>query len=159
MFDFLDSHGIAYERVDHPPVFNCEQVRQFMPPISGAETKNLFLRDGKGRRHFLLSIPAAKSVDFKTLSSNLGIPGLGFASPERLKRYLDLAPGSVTLLGVVNDRSHEVEVWIDEEIWASEKILCHPLVNTSTLSVARGDLVKFFAITGHEPRIIAVPSR
>jgi Ala-tRNA(Pro) deacylase len=73
MFDFLDSHGIPYERVDHPAVFTCDEARRLVPPIDGAETKNLFLRDGKGHRHFLLSVPGEKVVDLKALSASLGI--------------------------------------------------------------------------------------
>ena len=159
IFEFLDTNLISYQRVDHPPVFTCEEARRLVPSISGAETKNLFLRDGKGKLHFLLSVPAEKNVDLKALSSALGISGLGFASPERLKKYLGLEPGAVTLLGAINDTSKEVKILIDRELWEADTILCHPLVNTSTVSIAKEQLERFFELTGHIPQILDVPTR
>lgn len=159
IFEYLHSTGIAYERVDHPPVFTCEEAKRLVPHLVGAETKNLFLRDAKGRRHFLLSVQSAKNVDLKLLSASLNINGLGFASPERLKTYLNLEPGSVTLLGVINDTQKEVEVLIDQDLWTGEPLLCHPLVNTSTLAIPRDALAKFFELTGHNPKVISVPER
>lgn len=135
IFDFLDAHQIAYQRVDHPPVSTCEEAREHVSPQLGAETKNLFLRDGKGKRHFLVSVAAATSVDLKSLARTLDVSGLSFASADRLKRFLGLEAGSVTLLGVLNDAAKAVEVVVDERLWAAEKILCHPLVNTSTLVI------------------------
>jgi len=88
IFKFLDSNAIAYERVDHPAVFTCEEAKRLVPSLAGAETKNLFLRDAKGRRHFLLSVPAEKNVDLKTLSTIIAVSGLSLASPERLKREI-----------------------------------------------------------------------
>ncbi len=159
IFEFLDSNGILYERIDHPPVFTCEEAKRLVPTLAGAETKNLFLRDAKGRKHFLLSVPAEKNVDLKILSMVIGVNGLSFASPERLKKYLSLDPGSVTLLGVINDTSKEVEVLIDQDLWEAKALLCHPLINTSTLIIPRDALAKFFELTGHVPKVIAIPSR
>lgn len=159
IFEFLNSNAIPYERVDHPPVFTCEEAKRLVPHLIGAETKNLFLRDAKGRKHFLLSVPSEKNVDLKALSASLNISGLGFASPERLKKYLDLDPGSVTLLGVINDSSKEVEILIDQELWTGDPLLCHPLVNTSTLSIPRDALARFFELTGHSAKVISVPAR
>lgn len=159
IFDFLDSHGIAYTRVDHPPVFTCEEADRLVPALPGAKTKNLFLRDGKGRRYFLLGTTAEKSVDLKSLGSLLGVSGLGLASPSRLAEVLGLTPGAVTLLGVINDQQKKVEVLIDEDLWACDALLCHPLVNTSTLSIEKEGLQRFFDLTGHQARIIAVPVR
>ncbi len=159
IFEFLNSHAIPFERADHPPVFTCEEAKRLVPPLPGIETKNLFLRDGKGRKHFLLAVPPEKNVDLKTLASNLAINGLSLASPERLKKYLNLDPGSVTLLGAINDQGKEVEILIDEDLWSGKALLCHPLVNTSTLAISRDALAKFFELTGHQPRIVSVPTR
>ncbi len=159
IFNFLDSHQIEYQQVDHPPVYTCEEAKRLVPDLPGAETKNLFLRDGKGQRHFLLAVAPEKNVDLKTLSKSLEVSGLSFASPERLAKYLRLSPGSVTLLAVVNDSEKQVEVLIDEELWSNEAFLCHPLVNTSTLSLNKQSLSRFFELTGHSPKIISVPSR
>lgn len=159
LFDFLESNKIHYERVDHPPVFTCEESDRLVPRMAGAKTKNLFLRDGKGKRHFLVAVPPEKNVDLKVLSQVLGVSGLSFGSADRLEKCLKLTPGSVTLLGVINDRSSQVEVIIDQDLWSAETLLVHPLINSSTLAVARTELSRFFELTGHSPKIVAIPSR
>ncbi len=157
LYQLLEQNEISYLGVDHRPVYTCEEARQFIPPIDGVETKNLFLRDERGRRHFLVSMAAEKSVNLKQLGAVLEAKGLSFASAERLKRFLGVEPGSVTLLAVVNDPENSVEVVVDAELWREERILCHPLVNTSTLSLRREDLARFLGIVNHKPRIVSVP--
>lgn len=155
----LDANGIEYVRADHPPVYTCEEARRETPGLPGAETKNLFVCDGKGRRHFLVTVRPEMRVDLKALGTLLGAPGLRFASSERLARYLGLEPGSVTMLGVVNDRDAAVEVVVDDGLWREPAFQCHPLVNTSTLVISREGLERLFACNGHTPRIVTVPSR
>ena len=157
IFEFLDFHAIHYIRADHPPVFTCAEARRLVPALAGAETKNLFLRDGKGRRHFLVSVAPEKNVDLRSLGQKLGVSGLSFASADRLKRYLNLEPGSVTLLGVINDTEYAVELIIDRDLWGSDAFLCHPLVNTSTLVMEKSELCRFFELTGHQCRILEIP--
>ena len=159
IFDLLASQGIKYERVDHPAVYTCEEARRLVPAIAGAETKNLFLRDAKARRHFLVSVLPSKTVDLKQLDAVLGVKELGFASKDRLAKYLKIDPGSVTLLAVVNDLDNSVEVIVDESIWQERVILCHPLVNTSTISLRREDLDTFLRSTGHVPRVVVFPNK
>jgi Ala-tRNA(Pro) deacylase len=155
----LDSHGIAYVRADHPPVYTCEEARRESPHLPGAETKNLFVCDAKGRRHFLVSVRPETHVDLRALGALLGAGGLRFASGARLTRYLRLEAGSVTLLGVVNDTELAVEVVVDEDLWREDALQCHPLVNTSTLVIGREGLERFFAVTGHRPTVVEVPAR
>ena len=159
IYQFLDDHDIEYERHDHPAVFTCEQAERLVPPMPGAKTKNLFLRDRKGRRHLLVVVGYEKSVDLRTLSPLLGVSKLGFASPARLERYLGVEPGSVSILGLVNDVNLEVEVIVDQDLWEAEAFRCHPLVNTSTLVISRDDLQHFLEITGHRLRLLDVPGR
>jgi len=161
IYQFLAEHNIEYERYDHPPVFTCEEANRLVPPITAeaAKTKNLFLRDKKGRHHFLVTVRDTKRVDVKALEPLLGVKKLSFASPERLKKYLGLTPGSVTILGLVNDVNKEVEVIMDEDVWNSKAIRCHPLVNTSTLVIFRDDIRRFLEITGHNVRVLSVPAR
>jgi Ala-tRNA(Pro) deacylase len=159
ILEFLGEHGILYERYDHEAVYTCEQADSLDIPETGAKTKNLFLRDRKGRRHFLVTVGADKSVDIKALEAVVGAKGLSFASAERLGKYLGLTPGAVTILGVINDVDNAVEVVIDEDLWRLGSMRCHPLVNTSTLVIARDDIKRFLDITGHELRIVDVPSR
>ena len=159
IYEFLDEHGILYKRYDHEAVYTCEQADALDIPEAGARTKNLFLRDRKGRRHFLVTVGAETSVDIKALEGVLGAKGLSFASAERLKKYLGLSPGSVTILGVINDEEHAVEVVVDKRLWSVDSMLCHPLINTSTLVIERDDIKRFLDCTGHEVCIIEVPSR
>ena len=156
---FLADHDIEYERHDHPPVFTCEEALRLVPPLPAAKTKNLFLRDRKGRRHFLVAVGYEKAVDFKALASLLGVSKLGFASAERLQRYLAVDPGSVSILGLVNDVNREVEVIVDQDLWAAKAFQCHPLVNTSTLVISRDDIRRFLEIIGHPVRVLDVPQR
>ena len=159
IYDFLDEHRIVYERYDHEAVYTCEQADALDIPGAAAKTKNLFLRDRRGRRHFLVTVGADKAVDIKALELLVGAKGLSFASPQRLGEYLGLTPGSVTILGVINDVHNAVEVVIDEDLWRMDSMQCHPLVNTSTLVIARDDIKRFLDSTGHEVCIMDVPSR
>ena len=157
IYEFLDANNVSYEPHDHPAVFTVEESKILSPELNGASTKNLFLRDKKGIRHFLVTVPEDKKVDLKTLSSALDSSRLSFASPERLKTHLGIDPGSVSLLALANDSENNVEAFIDQEIWEDEAILCHPLVNTSTLVVPRKDMKLFLEKTGHGVRLIEVP--
>lgn len=159
MLDILAHHHIDYLRVDHPPVFTCEEAAQHVPAIVGAETKNLFLRDEKRSRYFLLGLPAHKSADLKLLAPLLGAKRLTLASADELQQMLGVSPGSVTLLATCNDVEKRVQVVVDSELWESERVLCHPLVNTTTLSILRDDLARFFALTGHALQVLNVPAR
>jgi len=157
IYEFLDAHNVSYERYDHPAVFTVEESKRLSPKLEGASTKNLFLRDKKAIRHFLVTVPEDKKVDLKALSSVLETSRLSFASPDRLKTHLGIEPGSVSLLALLNDTEQNVEVFIDQDIWEDEAILCHPLVNTSTLVVPRKSMEHFLKKTGHAVRLIQIP--
>ncbi|MDJ0756298.1 MAG: prolyl-tRNA synthetase associated domain-containing protein [Ardenticatenaceae bacterium] len=157
IYKFLSKHNIPYERVDHPPVYTVAEALEHVPPLDAAETKNLLVRDRKGKRHFLVVVGYDKQVDLKALAKMIGVSKLGMASPERLMNHLGVEPGSVTLLGIVNDEAGAVEIIIDEQVWAAERLKCHPLVNTSTLAIWRSDMEKIFHITGHEFVVLDVP--
>ena len=159
LYRFLADHHIDYERYDHPPVYTVADVERLVPPLPGAKTKNLFLRDKKGERHFLVVVPAQKRVDIKTLPAVIGSSRLSFGSPDRLKTYLGVDPGSVTLLAIVNDPDHAVEVFIDEALSEADAFNFHPLVNTSTLVISRKNLDRFIEATGHMIRMLDVPNQ
>jgi len=142
-----------------PRFFACEEANLLVPPLPAAKTKNLFVRDRKGRCCFLVVVGYEKVVDLKALSSLLGVSKLSLASPERLRRYLGVDPGSVTILGVVNDSNKEVEIIVDEDLWGSKAFRCHPPVNTSTLVISRENIKRFLDITGHKLRILNIPSK
>ena len=154
---FLTTHGIACERVEHPPVFTMDEVERLVPPLDGAATKNLFLRDKKGTRQALVVVGASKPVDLRALAASTGFERPSFGSADRLKRCLGIEPGSVSLLALVNDPGHAVELFIDRDLWAADAIHCHPLVNTATLAVRRDDVERFLSATGHGFRLVDVP--
>ena len=155
---FLREHGIAPSRHTHPPVMTVEESLRLVPPLPGKKTKNLFLRDKRGKRHILVTIRHDLAVDLSELESVLGVRGLGFASPERLARHLGVTPGSVSLLALVNDTQKHVEFVIDRALWEAPAVHAHPLRNDATMVIAHADLERFLAATGHSPRIVTVPA-
>ena len=156
--DFLRRHGIAAPRHEHAAVMTVEESEQRVLPLPGAKTKNLFLRDKKGARHFLVTVPAARTVDLNGLGAVLGAGRLGFASPERLHKHLAITPGSVSLLALVNDTAGAVEFVLDRSLWEADAVQVHPLTNTATMILAHADLEVFLRATGHLPRVIDVPA-
>ena len=157
IYKFLHENNIEYERYDHPPVFTVEDVHRLTPDLPGAKTKNLFFRDKKGSRHFLVVLPADKRVNLKALPNVLQSSKISFGSPDRLMKHLGITPGSVSLLAIVNDQENKVEVIIDESLWKSEAFQFHPLVNTSTLVISKGSINKFLAATGNEVKFVDIP--
>ncbi len=147
---FMDTNHFVYQRMEHPAVFTCAEADAHHSGITAVSTKNLFLCDKKGRRFFLVVTACQKTVNLEELTSELGVAHLRFGSEENLIRLLGVTRGAVTMMGLVNDTTHQVELWLDTEIWKSESFLCHPLVNTSTLVVSRSELERFFNLTNHE---------
>lgn len=149
IYDTLDALGIEYEKYEHEAMFTVEQADAIGADIHGVKTKNLFLRDRKGSRHFLVIAEAHAQVDLKKIAGLVGEAKLGFASPERLKKYLGVEPGSVSLFALVNDSDGSVEVLIDKTLLNADKIGFHPNVNTETVVVRTKDIDTFLAHTGH----------
>ena len=158
-YKFLVDHHIEYERHDHPAVYTVEEAERLVPPLPGAKSKNLFLRDKKGVRHFLVVVPAQKRVNIKALPEVVGSSRLSFGSAQRLEKFLDVEPGAVTLLAIFNDPDQKVEVFIDRALWESDAFNFHPLVNTSTLVISRANLQRFIEASGHEIQIVDVPGQ
>ena len=150
--------GVTYERFDHAPVFTCAEADAAVPDTPAVQTKNIFLRDKRGRRHILLVTTCEKSVDIKQFAEQADADRLSFASPERMMKYLGVEPGSVTVLGLMHDTTRAVELYVDAEVWRSPSWRCHPLVNSATLVLSRTDLERFFAHTGHVPRVVTLPA-
>ncbi len=143
LLDVLDALGIAYTRLEHPAVYTVEQARAYRGDQPGSHCKNLFLRDKKGRRHYLAILEESKTADLKVLARHLGEDRLSFASPERLLRYLDLEPGAVSPFGLINDTRKEVRVLIDQDLRGAEKIFFHPNVNTATIGLSFAEFERF----------------
>jgi Ala-tRNA(Pro) deacylase len=147
--NYLNANGFRYQQIEHPAVFTCEEADLHHSGITAVSTKNLFLCDKKGRRFFLAVTSCEKTIDFESLSPQLGVAHLRFGSEENLMRLLGLTRGSVTMMGLANDTEHQVELWMDSDIWQGEKFLCHPLVNTATLVLEKAELKRFLEFTGH----------
>jgi Ala-tRNA(Pro) deacylase len=155
----LDELEISYDRYDHAPVNTCEEADVAVPKVDAVQTKNLFLRDKRGRRHLLLVTSCAKSVDLGSFRDQTGVDHLSFASPERLAKYLGVEPGSVTVLGLFVDSEHAVELYVDAEVWQTPRWRCHPMVNSATLVLTRDAIEAFLARTGHRPTVVSLAAR
>jgi Ala-tRNA(Pro) deacylase len=152
VLETLAGLGIAFIRHQHPPVATVEDAEKQWGPIKGTHCKNLFLRNNRGNRHYLLIAAVDKAVDLKRLNALLGEDRLSFASPERLKRWLGLEPGSVSPFGLINDATRAVEVVCDETLKSSPALGFHPNVNTATLEISLADFEKFLASCGNTVR-------
>ena len=149
IYAVLDSLGIPYARHDHPPAFTVEQADELYGHLPGGHFKNLFLRNKKGDRHYLLVVEAHTPVDLKTVRAQVDESTLSFASPERLLRHLGLTPGSVSPFGLINDPERNVVVLLDGSVLRHDPLNFHPNINTATLSVSQQDFQKFLEHTGH----------
>ena len=150
----LDALGIAYERYDHPPVFNTEDVEKYWRDIPARPVKNLFLRNKKGNRHYLAIAGVDKRVDLQKLVKVLGDDRLSFGSAERLMEKLGLTPGSVSPFGLLHAGSADVQVIIDADLRGAAQLIFHPNINTSSLTIAFADLEKFLATRPNRVRFI-----
>jgi Ala-tRNA(Pro) deacylase len=145
----LDELGIAYTRHEHPPVPTVEAAVEHWADINATHCKNLFLRNQKGSRHYLVIVEHAKRVDLRALANQIGDGKLSFGSPERLLAQLGLTPGSVSPFGLINNRDHAVRVVIDRDLQSADRLSFHPNINTVTLTIAGADFKKFLASCGN----------
>lgn len=158
MLAFLAELAIPFEILRHEAAFTVEQSKLVTGAIAGAHTKNLFVKDKKGRM-FLVVAEHERRIDLKRLHEAIGASGrLSFCSAEQMKEHLGVTPGSVTSLALVNDRQRAVTLVLDAGLMDEERINCHPLVNTMTVSLPRQKLLDVFALTGHEPLVVALPA-
>jgi Ala-tRNA(Pro) deacylase len=148
--------GIATVTVEHPPLFTVEEARALRGEVPGAHTKNLFLKDKKDAL-FLVVAPEEAMIDLKQLHHRIGAAGrLSFGKPELLMETLGVSPGAVTAFAPLNDTAGRVTVVLDKALTASDRLNCHPLVNTATTTIATRDLLAFLSATGHEPLIVPI---
>ena len=152
----LDALGIAYERHEHPAVFNAEDASQYWNPIAGTQCKNLFLRNKKGDRHYLVVLEISKRADLKDLVKVVNDDRLSFGSPERLMAELGLTPGSVSPFGLINDGDGSVRVLLDRDLRHAERLIFHPNINTASVVISWADLEKFLATRSNPVRVVDV---
>jgi Ala-tRNA(Pro) deacylase len=156
LFGYLAGLAIPIQTVEHPPLFTVEDSKTLRGEIPGGHTKNLFLKDKKGRL-FLLVLGEEAVIDLKRVHERIGAQGrLSFGSAELLEEAWGVKPGAVTPFGAINDEARRVTVVLDLAVMAEERLNFHPLVNTQTSGLASVDLVKFLRATGHEPLIVGL---
>jgi Ala-tRNA(Pro) deacylase len=153
LFERLRSLGIETETVTHPAVYTVEQAKEHRVRHDGTHVKNLFLRNKKGAM-WLVVVDEDRAVDLKDLGRRIGAGNVSFGSPDRLRRYLGVEPGSVTPLAIVNDTEGAVQVVIDARVFHRDPVQCHPLVNTMTTAIRGDDLLRFLQACGHAPTIL-----
>jgi len=151
---YLAALDIPFTRHEHPAVATVAEAEIHWAGIDALHARNLFLRNQKGSRHFLVVLEFSRRADLAALGALFGERKLGFASPERLQASLGLTPGSVSPFGLINDRDHRVEVAIDAAIRDAARVAFHPNVNTATLVLSGDDFQRYLAAVGHGVRWI-----
>lgn len=141
----LDALGIVYDVHEHPPVFTAADASAHWDPIGATPVKNLFLRNKKGDRHYLVILHIDKEADLRQLVKVIGDDRLSFGSPERLMAQLGVTPGSVSPFGLIHEGSGAVQVIVDEELRGAERLIFHPNLNTASVTISVPDLERFLA--------------
>lgn len=152
----LDNLKILFETHHHPPVYTVEQAEEHWKSIKGTHCKNLFVRNKKGNRHYLVILESRKRADLRELNNQLGEDRLSFASPERLKRYLGLEPGAVSPFGLINDTDKVVQVVLDKDLKEAEWVSFHPNVNIATVTIKFKDFEKYLEWCGNPLRTLSI---
>src|SRR5712691_9941548 len=148
--------GISYERHDHPPVATVDEAAQHWARIDATHCKNLFLRNQKGNRHYLVVLVHSKKADLRAVADQIGDGKLSFASPQRLMAHLGLTPGSVSPFGLIHNRHRQVRVVIDRDLKGAARVSFHPNINTVTFTIAYADFQKFLDASRNTVQYVAV---
>ncbi|MCU1382726.1 MAG: hypothetical protein JWL71_1423 [Acidobacteria bacterium] len=148
--------GIPFTRHEHPAVTTVADASAHWAGIDATHCKNLYLRNQKGNRHYLVVLTASKKADLKAVAGQIGDGKLSFASPERLMTHLGLTPGSVSPFGLINDREHLVRVVLDRDFERATRLAFHPNINTLTFTVAAPDFTRFLAACGNPVQHVSI---
>ena len=158
VYDLLDSLGISYERVDHAPAMTMEVCAAIDEVLEATICKNLLLCNRQGTAFYLLMLPGNKVFKTSVLSKQIGSSRLSFASADAMAEFLDITPGSVSVMGLMNDHENRVQLLMDQDVLKGEYIGCHPCINTSSLRFRTADLIeKIIPAMGHAPTYVDLP--
>ena len=158
VYDLLDSLGIDYYRVDHEAAMTMEVCAAIDETLEATICKNLLLCNRQGTAFYLLMLPGDKVFKTSVLSKQIGSSRLSFASAEAMERFLDITPGSVSVMGLMNDHENRVQLLMDKDVLAGEYIGCHPCINTSSLRFRTADLIeRILPAMGHAPTFVELP--
>lgn len=150
LYQLLDELHIAYEYIEHPPAPTIEIAKQYWAGHDAQHCKNLFFRNHKGNRHYLVILNCDRDMAIHDIEKQLHQGKLSFASEARMDKYLGVKPGSVTPFGLINDTEHHVTVFLDHTLQQAERLSFHPCINTASLIIKRDDLIKFLDYCGNE---------
>ncbi len=154
-YDLLDSLGVSYQRIDHPAAMTMEECEDIDRILDATICKNLFLCNRQETAFYLLMIPGDKTFKTKDISAQIGSARLSFGKPEFMEQFLDITPGSVSVMGLMNDKENRVQLLIDEDVLKGEYIGCHPCINTSSLRIKTKDMAeKIIPAMKHKPIIV-----
>lgn len=157
-YDLLDSLSIPYEQVDHEETATIEACAAVDEVLETEICKNLFLCNAQATKFYLLMLPGYKKFKTKVVSKLLGVSRLSFAKPEYMEKFLDITPGSVSILGLMNDKEHQVQLILDQEVLDQKYIACHPCINTSSLRFETKYLDTLLDTMEHTAITISIPS-
>ena len=152
-YDFLDSLGVAYQRIDHEAAMTMEACEEIDKMLDATICKNLFLCNAQKTRFYLLMMPGNKKFKTKNLSKQINSARLSFAGDEYMEQFLDITPGSVSILGLANDKENQVQLLIDSDVLKDPFLGCHPCINTSSLKIKTADLTEKFLPAVHHSYI------
>lgn len=143
VYSVLDRMGIAYTSHEHPPIFTGEEAAVHWKDVPGLGVKNLFLRNKKGDRHYLVILPVDKQVDLRHLVKTIGDDRFSFGSADRLLAHLGVTPGSVSVFGLIHEGARSVQVIVDQDLRAADRLIFHPNDNRASVSISLGDFERF----------------
>ena len=157
-YEFLDKLNIEYKRIDHEAAMTMEVCADIDEALQAAICKNLFLCNRQETQFYLLMMPGDKKFKTKDLSGQLGVSRLSFAKDHFMEEFLDITPGSVSVLGLMNDKDHRVRLVIDRDVLEGQEVGCHPCINTSSLKFSTADLVeRIIPAMEHEMTVVTLP--
>lgn len=154
LYTLLTELSIDFDYREHPPVATIEEATIYWKDYDSGRCKNIFLRNHKGNRHYLVILEHLRELNMKDLEARLKQGKLSFASPERLMKHLGVEPGSVTPFGLINDLDHHVHIFIDKKLLEFERLSFHPNINTASLIISRTDLLRFIDYHGNNYELI-----
>ena len=158
-YDFLDANHVWYERIDHEAAMTMEVCEEIDKALEATICKNLFLCNRQETNFYLLMLPGHKKFKTKDISKQLGVARLSFAKDAYMEEYLDITPGSVSVLGLINDTENHVQLLMDKDLVQDEYVGCHPCINTSSLKFTTDALKnKVIPALGHEPIMVKLPN-
>ena len=149
LYKTLEELDIKFEYYEHPPAPTIEEAKKYWKDLVATHCKNIFFRNHKGNRHYLVILEHTQALDIHDLEKRLKQGKLSFASPKRMLKYLGVAPGSVTPFGLINDKENHVHIFLDENLKKSESISFHPNINTASLVIDFKDFEKYLEWSGN----------